>query len=154
MIDDAPFDEARRRASFRLTYGKTDRSRQFRKDEIDGPDIPNARGSGRQAGGWTQQPAWVMNGMALDEATVRHWLAHFLSMAVNEAVHEALEHFQVDGQPYLDPHGVHEDYIYILVNELAENLADLVEADKHARGCTKDPDHRDDCDGDVRPERL
>jgi hypothetical protein len=154
VIDDTSFDAALRRASFRLTYGKTDQSRQFREDGIDGPDVPNARGGGWQAGEWTQQPAWVVNGKPLEEATVHHWLAHFLSMAVNEAVHEALEHFQVDGQPYLDPHGKHEDYIYILVNELAENLADLAEADKHAWGCTLGPRHVEPCDGEVRPERL
>lgn len=154
MIDDTSFDAALRRASFRLTYGKADRLRQFREDGIDGPDIPNAQGGGRQAGEWDQQPAWVVNGEPLEEATVHHWLAHFLSMAVNEAVHEALEHFQVDGQPYLDPHGKHEDYIYVLVNELAGNLAELAEAERHARGCIKEPYHQDPCDGGVRPEYL
>lgn len=154
MTDNTAFDAALRRASFRLTYGKTEHSRAFREDGIDGPHIPDARGDKMQSGDWEQQPPWIVNGEVLEEATVHHWLAHFLSMTVNEAVHEALEHFQVDGKPYLDPHGKHEDYIYVLVNELAGRLADLAEAEKHAGGCTKEPRHEGFCDGEVRPEYL
>ena len=46
---------------------------------------------------------------------------------MNEAVHEALEYFQVDGKPYLDPHGKHDLRIYELVNELTTQLANLAE---------------------------
>jgi hypothetical protein len=154
MTESTSFEAALRRANFRLTYGKTDRSRQFREDGIDGPDIPNAHNDKRQTGSWEQQPPWAMNGEVLEVPTVHHWLAHFLSMTVNEAVHEALEHFQVDGKPYLDPHGKHEEYIYILVNELAANLAELVEVDRHADGCMLGPGHTEPCEGGVRPEQL
>ncbi|MFE0472733.1 hypothetical protein ACFW2V_14060 [Streptomyces sp. NPDC058947] len=149
MTDRDAFLAALRRVSFRLTYGKTEGPRRFREDGIDGPHIPDAFSDGkRQSGDWEQQPAWVVNGEPTEEATTEHWLAHFFSMAVNEAIHEALEHFQVDGKPYLNPHGKNEEYIYILVNELAANLAELAEAEKHAWGCMGGPRREGDCEGD------
>lgn len=71
-------------------------------------------------GEWVQSPAFSETDGAAED-----WLAHFLSSAVNEAVHEALEHFHVDGKPWLDPHGWHEDTIHSLANEFAEKLAEL-----------------------------
>lgn len=150
-----PLEAALRRTSFRLTYGKTETSRRFREDGIDGPNVPDAFSEGKlQSGNWEQLPAFFVNGKAIEEATQEHWLAHFFSMAINEAVHEALEHFQVDGKPYLNPHGRSEEYVYILVNELAASLAEMAEAERHARGCTREPYHEGDCEGDVRPEHL
>jgi hypothetical protein len=39
-------------------------------------------------------------------------------------------YFRVDSRPYLNPHGQCEEEIYILVNELAAELAGLAEREK------------------------
>lgn len=148
MTGNPSFDAALKRVSFQLTYGKTERPRRFRKDGVDGPNIPDAHSGELQSGDWRQTPSFVMNGQTLEEPTEGHWVDHCFSMVINEAVHEVLEHFKVDGKPYLDPHGKNEEYIYVLVNELAANLAELAEAEKHAWGCSLGPDHEGFCEGD------
>jgi hypothetical protein len=114
------FVAARERAEYRLTFTET-QPREFHPDCLDGPELPNARDPGspqRQVGEWYQA-----DGAAED--TEDGWLAHFATMCVAEAVHEALEWFHVDGQPWLDPHGIHEREIQRLCTELADNLAAL-----------------------------
>ncbi|MFJ6438826.1 hypothetical protein [Streptomyces sp. NPDC091416] len=130
---EAVFEKAKARVSHRLTFGKTSQSRGFLATELLGPAIPDAFKDGAvQAGEWQQTPEFCMNGQTLEEPTEQHWLGHCLSMAINEAVHEALEHFQVDGQPYLNPHGKSEALIYIHVNQLAAQLAELAEEEESA----------------------
>lgn len=118
---DFAMDRALGRVNFRLTYGKTE-PRDFTVDCLWGPDIPNAFRDGMAPGSW-------MSGDYPDfddpDVTEDDWLAHFAQMAVNEAVHEALEWFQVDGKPWLNPHGEHEREIYRLVGDLCAAFAKL-----------------------------
>ncbi|MBD3004708.1 hypothetical protein [Streptomyces sp. 5-10] len=128
MSDDI-FRSAISRVSYRLTFGKTPEPRKFLEDGLLGPFVPDAFQDGKvQAGEWDQKPPFEVDDARIAE---RDWLAHFLSMAVNEAVHEALEHFQVDGKPYLNPHGKEEEWIYVLVNELASQLAEIAEKERN-----------------------
>jgi hypothetical protein len=128
------FRSAVARSSYRLTFGKTEKSRRFLEDGLDGPFIPNAYrdDDSEESGDWEQKPSFAVNGKYIEGsgASPEDWLAHFLSMAINEAVHEALEYFRVDDKPYLDPHGKREQEIYLLVNELAANLAEIAEEEK------------------------
>lgn len=111
------FDEAKSRVEFRLTYNKTD-PRTFYDGEMMGPSIPSAYGEGMSSGEWASGSIYPS-----DEADTETWMAHFASMAVNEAIHEALEWFKADGKPWLDPHGKHELVIYEATERLCEQLA-------------------------------
>ncbi|MFF0822450.1 hypothetical protein ACFYUR_18975 [Micromonospora haikouensis] len=107
------------RVDFRLTYARTER-RRVRPGALDGPTIPCAYGGADgQDGGWydgrDEEPA------GRSEA---EWVDRYAGYAVNEAVHEALEWFRVDGRPWLDPHGspAHEDEVCAAVDELVARL--------------------------------
>lgn len=122
MSEETTFERARQRVDFRLTYDKCD-PRDFEVDMLHGPYVPDAFSeNGVQVGEWYQG-----DGPDYDdpEATEGDWHDHFAAMAVNEAVHEALEWFQVDGRPWLDPHGESERAIYQAVNDLCKKLASL-----------------------------
>jgi hypothetical protein len=122
------FEQAVSRVDHRLIYGRTEKPRTWKREELEGPDIPDAFHEGKLSpGAWLQQ---IQISRDEEEFSQEDWLAHFLSMAVNEAVHEVLEYFRVDGRPYLNPHGQCEEEIYILVNELAAELAGLAERGK------------------------
>jgi hypothetical protein len=111
-------EEAKDRTEFRLTYAKT-APREFSRDMLLGPKIPDAYGDGLSVGDWGAGD-WPE-----DDVPVEQWLAHFMHMAVNEAIHEALEYFKVDGEPYLDPHGPAERAIYRATDALCRTLAAL-----------------------------
>ncbi|WP_159401652.1 hypothetical protein [Streptomyces sp. NRRL F-5053] len=128
MRDGDTFHPAVQRVEFRLTYGRTENPRRFLRDELDGPLIPDARQDDAwQAGSWLRDPSFEQDGFSVADVTQRDWLEHFLTMAINEGVHEVLEHFHVDGRPYLDPHGEHEEEICNLVDALASKLAAIAE---------------------------
>jgi hypothetical protein len=125
-----PGAAAARRLTYRLTYARTATPRRVGPGILDGPLIPDAHTDGRTSpGSWydPRQPA---------DTTQGAHLAAWLRMAVQEAVHEVLEHFQVDGRPYLDPHGPAEQTIMGCVDALADQLAVIV-ATPHLTG--KDP---------------
>lgn len=117
------FDHAASRVSYRLTFAKTSAPRAWSPDELSGPDIPDAYRDGEQSSGyWAQEEPYDTED---PEVTEQEWLDHYLSMAVNEAVHEVLEWFRVDDHCYLDPHGEHEPAIFAAVNACAAQLAAL-----------------------------
>jgi len=121
-----PWERAAQRVDFSLTYARTERRTLF-PNEMQGPDLPDAYGSDRpQVGEWSHDTGPDEEDPQIPESD---WLAHFASMAVAEAVHEALEWFHVDGKPWLDPHGAHEFEIHELVEHLNRGLAALVEKD-------------------------
>lgn len=130
MSDDT-FPGAKSRVSYRLVHGRLPETRDFHRTFLTGPDLPDALGSEKMASGtWNQSPSFWVNGRPLSDTTENDWLAHFLSMAVNEAVHEVLEYFQVDGKPWLNPHDlIHEDAIYSLCNEFVQKLTALTEGE-------------------------
>lgn len=131
-MGDLPWERAAARVDFRLNYTRLDKPRECSPDAIYGPSIPDAFGEGTAAGEWYAGDCLEVEDLDTSEAD---WLAHFAQMAVNEAIHEALEWFQVDGKPWLDPHGVHENRIYRLTEKLTEGFAALVaEGDSAALG--------------------
>lgn len=124
------FDRAVARVEYRLTFDKCD-PRSIYPGELLGPDIPCAFTEGRlMPGEWYdgESPS------AEDpEQTEQDWFAHFAKMAVNEAVHEALEWLKVDGRCWLNPHGEHERAIYREVNRMCARLAKLAAKDPTPR---------------------
>jgi len=125
--------EASARCSFQLTYERAPGTRHFSPAHITGDPIANAwpeePGEDRSPGEWdngTECPAYSeATGGCRDDVTTDEWIDHYAAMAVCEAVHEALEWFRVDDQPWLDPHGPAEMKIYALVNQLTTGLAQL-----------------------------
>ena len=129
-----PWEAHVKRVEFRLTYDRCD-SREFSPDGLFGPRIPDAYGRpGENA------PGEWFSGDALnpEDGTItdRQWFAHWAQMAVNEAIHEALEWYRVDGTPWLDPHGSCERAIYAETAKLCRKLADM------ADGITAQPNNK------------
>ncbi|GIG93017.1 hypothetical protein [Plantactinospora endophytica] len=103
-----------------------------------GPDIPCAYGREIDASGDWNHPrddsfatvhgGWEDGGdveIVFAERDEAGWIDRYANYAVNEAVHEALEWFRVDGHPWLDPHGPAENEIYDAVNDLVDRLASI-----------------------------
>jgi hypothetical protein len=119
-------DAARKRVTYRLTYDVTE-PRDVYLGGIDGPDLPNAY--------------WYMQGDKPDRSRTGsgEWcdpdhpssddpqdhIDRWFTVAIREAVHEALEWFWVDGEQYLNPHGIDEATIHDLSGEFAESLLRL-----------------------------
>lgn len=111
-------ESAAARVSFALAYARTG-PREFSAQEMDGPMVPNAYGDGEQ---WI---LWV-DGDDPDEISEDGFVDKFARMAISEAVHEALEWFRVDGEPWLDPHSmVAEAEVLELSRRFAADLAAL-----------------------------
>lgn len=114
---------AAERVSFQLTYARADKPRRFQPGFLDGPDIPCAYGGELNASG-----AWEDGGdlgEVFADRSEDQWIDRYASYALNEAVHEALEWFRVDGKPWIDPHGRDEDEVYAAVGELVAKLAGI-----------------------------
>ncbi|MGI5214882.1 hypothetical protein [Plantactinospora sp. CA-290183] len=131
-----PADAAAARVSFQLTYARSLKRREFMPGELTGPDIPCAYdGEINASGDWndsrddtpaTDDGGSEESGVAKTVFAGRDesgWIDRYANYAVNEAVHEALEWYRVDGHPWLDPHGPAEDEIYSAVNDLVDRLA-------------------------------
>ncbi|MFG1846814.1 hypothetical protein [Micromonospora carbonacea] len=119
-----PAGRAAGRVDFRLTYARTGHPRTVQPGALDGPTIPCAYG-GRdgQDGGWYD----ARDDPPPDARSEADWVDRYAGYAINEAVHEALEWFRVDGKPWLDPHGSpqHEDEVGAAVDELVGRLAEI-----------------------------
>jgi hypothetical protein len=117
------------RCSFQLTYKRSRHRRVFSPTHISGDDIADARVPGRRASGdWFNESdptTYTYTSDLAPEISEKGWIEHYASMAINEAVHEALEWFHVDRRPWLDPHGPHEGEIYALVDQFARELVAL-----------------------------
>lgn len=97
------------RVRHRLTYNLTPEPRKLWCGGLDGPDIPCAyqdvveddetHNAHKGPGDWAGEPNFMDEG-----ATEQDWINFWLKCAIDEAVHEALEHFHVDGKPLIDPH--------------------------------------------------
>ncbi|MDR7277732.1 hypothetical protein [Catenuloplanes atrovinosus] len=115
-------EEAARRVTFQLNYGRTPQRREFGPGELTGPAIPCAYAEdGVQTGGWERPEDGIPGGVR----SVEEWIDRFANYAVAEGVHEVLEYFRVDGRPWLDPHGAQERDIHALVDKFVEDLAAL-----------------------------
>lgn len=107
------------RLSFHLTYGYAPQ-RSLETDCITGPNIPNAY----DPSGPLSSGEWDLGQTALPSSAEQAFTV-FFTAAINEAVHEALEWFRLDGRPVLDPHGEHEIAIHDLSQRLGEQLLAL-----------------------------
>lgn len=142
---DDPATRAADRVSFQLTYARSPVRRRFQPGVLTGPPIPcayggelaasgdwNDSGDAGQDGGW-HAPGDDPGNHDQDDPTTAvvvgrseaDWVDQFAGYAVNEAVHEALEWFRLDGVPWLDPHGTpdEEDEVSAAVDELVAKLA-------------------------------
>lgn len=114
-------ERAAKRIDFQLTYARSEQAREFTPGWLSGPQIADAFRPGSTASGEWSNP----DDEARADLTEDEWIERFASYAINEAIHEALEWFQVDGRPWLSPHGKSEDMIYVLTNRLCAELAEL-----------------------------
>lgn len=111
------------RTEYQLSYHRAPKRREFHEWGLDGPLIDNAYtdpDSDHEASGDWDDPELLHSPL-----TEQGVFARFFSMAVNEAVHEALEWFRIDGQIVLDPHGQHESTIFKVVGEMIDGLWSL-----------------------------
>ncbi len=114
---------AAERVEFQLTYARSGRRRRFEPGLLEGPDVADAYG-----GTYSVPGVWE-NGDDMEgddrRFTEQEWGDRYASYAVNEAIHEALEWFRVDGRPWLDPHGGAAEELYQLTGQLCQRLAEL-----------------------------
>lgn len=92
----------RERVSYDLTFRRADEPRLFDEGGIRGPIIDNAvvGDDHEQSGAWdTADWDGLPNGSSDEQ-----WLLEMFKAAAYEGLHEAMEWFQVDGRPFLDPH--------------------------------------------------
>lgn len=125
--DAAIFEEAQGRARLTLSYELVER--ELTDFGHSGPDIDCAYTGVLDEDG-TPHLAHKGDGVWFqdepDEDSVEAWLKFWMESAINEAVHEALEHYHVDGKPYLDPHDSrYEADIFRLVHNLVTGLHSL-----------------------------
>lgn len=119
-MGDEPWERAADRCSFQLTYARAGDRREIYPGGMSGPSIDDAFRPGESTPG-----EWCGELLDPDDRSEAGWIDRYASYAINEAVHEALEWFQVDGRPWLNPHGEQEDVIYALTAEFAAKLAAL-----------------------------
>lgn len=117
------------RLSFHLTYGYAP-DRTIGPGAILGPDIPNAYNpTGPYSPG-----EWDLGDQALaTDAPDEEVLRVAFTSALNEAAHEALEWFRLDGKPLLDPHGLSSDAIHDVTQRMGEELLALALSEPDAR---------------------
>ncbi|MCO1575494.1 hypothetical protein M8C13_06950 [Crossiella sp. SN42] len=143
LIPDAVADRAEYR--LRLTHYT---ERQFLPDCLTGPEMPCAYDP---TGEHMTISDWWQPGLP-PTASVEEWFAHFLSMVLQDFVHEVLEFLKLDGRPYLDPHdehgGMRQD-VLDAVEQCAQTLGTLSSPRSRAR------DHRaEGHDADCSPATV
>ena len=111
-------DEAADRVSFQLTYRRHRTKRRFTSDGITSEQIADAYRRGRYSPG-----EWI-HGFPSNWEADEGWVQWFFRAAISEAVHEALEWFQVDGEPLVNPHGAmkREAAIFGICERFADEL--------------------------------
>lgn len=121
-------EQAAERCSFQLAYTRAATRRAIHPGMIRGDDIDDADTEGDLTSGtWNaaDHPAEQYTPAETRLVLADEWIDHYASMAVNEAVHEALEWFHVDGERWLDPHGDGETATYDAVDRLCRALAKI-----------------------------
>lgn len=143
MVNPA-MEEAALRVRYNLLYGNT--TRILTSEGLDGDDIPCAyegvsdeeeidgiHKPHESSGEWTSDH----RGTPAELKSADEWIRFWFNAVVDEAIHEALEHFHVDGSPLVDPHdrdirdivfGITAecgDKLYALTRDPAEELIPL-----------------------------
>lgn len=147
MADETTAEEAAKRVRFLLSY-KPDQHKKTTGWGLEGTPLPNAYHESRRlgllpplewrdrhrdvelsTGTWDnyEPPGRYDEPTDTQLATEEEWQKFWLDNALNEAVHEALEWFWVDGRPLIDPHGPHEMAIFRAVSDLVSAIWALQE---------------------------
>lgn len=128
--ENVALESAIARCAFNLNYSRAKSPRHFHDDGISGDSIDDAFTPGRTApGDWSAGGNW--NTFAKDARVPETvWIERFFTVAVQEAVHEALEWFRLDGKVLLSPHAAHEIDILDRSAELAQQLFSLIPRDE------------------------
>lgn len=127
------FYESLERVRYTLSFQRVP-PRLLHEGGISGPPIPcayegtpdlNEESGTHQAhetdGDWIGD-----SGQTDDTDSSSKWIEFWFRCAIDEAVHEALEHFHVDGDTLLDPHGHHEAYVFAATAALGDRLMELI----------------------------
>jgi hypothetical protein len=85
------------KCDYQLQTCRAKTPRKFSTNYLSGDNIDCSREPGQESIG-----IWL--GSFPEKGTVEEWIERYLAIALDEAVHEVLEYFQVDGGPYIDPH--------------------------------------------------
>ena len=95
------WESASQRVDYQLSFRRSREQRVFGEGELNGEDIDCARTNGNKSlAGWYDRPVPGL----IDQMSEEDWVNWYQMMALQECVHEALEWFNVDGEPWLDPH--------------------------------------------------
>jgi hypothetical protein len=130
-FENPTLDAAIERTDYQLHYSRSPVRRAFHNDGISGSQIDDAFHPGEtMSGEWCAGMNWIHD-WDVPEAV---WIERFFTVAIQEAVHEALEWFRLDGQVLLSPHDAdHEVDILDRSAEFAETLFSLISRDKLER---------------------
>lgn len=127
------YDQAVKATRYRLGYITTDRV--LTDGGLDGPDIPCSYAGVTENG--VLHPEHPSSGdwyaaTLTDPETVAEWTDFWLRSAMDEAIHEALEHFHVKGKPWINPHDPrYEVKIFELTSNMISDILALRESDDH-----------------------
>ena len=134
MVNPA-MEEAALRVRYNLLYGNT--TRELTSEGLYGDDIPCAcegvsddeeydgiHKPHESSGEWTSNHRGTPANLKSPDEWIRFWF----NAVIDEAVHEALEHFHVDGAPLVDPH-LREirDLVFEITAECGDKLYALIE---------------------------
>jgi hypothetical protein len=113
---------AAERCTFDLTYHRAQRPVRIEPGYLGRELMDCSRVPGKSStGGWEH-----MDDTLPDSDDLADWCDHYASMAIAQSLHEALEWFQVEGEPWLDPHDERmTGEVDELATQLAARLADL-----------------------------
>lgn len=124
------WEAAAKKVDFQLSYHRSETRREFSHDgtTLTGPDIDNAYAvpgeppteSEFSPGEWLslEEPE-PSNG---EEPGVDDWVRKYISMALQEVVHEGLEWLRVDGKDWINPRGKHQVMVTEAVDRLVTEL--------------------------------
>lgn len=117
-------EKAADRIEYRLTFGRTEEPRSFDREIITGPRLPDAVNEGQTStGDWH---CFITPPDIYKRPTVNHWIESYFEGAIQEAIHEVLEWFKVDGERFMDPHNFGtETQIMEEVNTMVGKLLQL-----------------------------
>lgn len=121
-------EKAKARSRFTLTYVMG--PRELHQEGISGPPMPCAYEGVVQEDGEVHQAHEGDGDWSCEyddtPTTEEQWHNFWLRAAIGEAVHEALEHFHVDGKPFFDPHADRTELeIFRLCDKLSDDILRL-----------------------------
>jgi hypothetical protein len=130
-------EKAAQRVRYNLLYGNTIRTLTY--EGLDGDDIPCAyegvtddeeetgiHQPHASSGEWSSDH----RGPSAQQKTCDDWIKFWFTAVIDEAIHEALEHYHVDGKPLVDPHlKQFREKVFGITAKCGDALYDLLELD-------------------------